>query len=219
MRALVQKLSPVQEAALITTIFAGWFIYAAVGVMLAGFPPALASGYNDWAAISLVIFECAMFAIAALVLYWRGWQARDFLFPLGWRDLPIAFGLLLLASLANLLVWETIGSRFDDGSLLRKLAQPGAVSLGAAVLMSVVNGTFEEFFLCRYLIERFRPAGAAFAVTLSAGIRMLYHVYQGPQGTLAVLAFGFIIGVYYWRSRALGAVVLTHALADFFALT
>lgn len=40
-----------------------------------------------------------------------------------------------------------------------------------------------------------------------------------PQGTLAVLAFGIIIGVYYWRSRALGAMVLTHVLADVLALT
>jgi len=219
MRALVQKLSAVQEAALITTIFAGWFIYGAVWVMLAGFPPSMASSYNTAAAISLVIFECAMFAIAALVLYWRGWRARDFLFPITWRHVPIALGLLVLAWLANWLVWEAVGKRLDDGSLLRQLAQPGAVSFGAALLMSVVNGTFEEFFLCRYLIERFQSSGAAFAVTLSAAIRMLYHVYQGPQGTLAVLAFGIIIGVYYWRSRALGAVVLTHVLADLLALT
>jgi membrane protease YdiL (CAAX protease family) len=39
------------------------------------------------------------------------------------------------------------------------------------------------------------------------------------MGTLAILAFGVIIGVYYWRTRALGAVVLTHVLADLFALS
>jgi hypothetical protein len=77
----------------------------------------------------------------------------------------------------------------------------------------------EEFFLCRYLIERFQTSGAAFAVTLSALIRMLYHTYQGPHGTLSILAFGLLIGWYYWRTRSLGAVVLTHALADLLALT
>lgn len=30
MRALIQKLSPVQEAAVITTIFVGWFIFSAL---------------------------------------------------------------------------------------------------------------------------------------------------------------------------------------------
>lgn len=53
---------------------------------------------------------------------------------------------------------------------------------------------------------------------LSACIRMLYHVYQGPHGTLSILAFGVIIGAYYWRMRSLGAVALMHAMADLVAL-
>jgi hypothetical protein len=218
MRALVQKLSAVQEAALITAIFAGWFIYSAFWVVLTGFP-AMAIGYNDGAAISLVVFESITFAMAAVVLRWRGWQLQDFLFSVKWRDVLAAFVLLILAAIANLVLWEAITSNFDDGSMIRKLAQPGAVSFWAAVLMSMVNGTFEEFFLCRYLIERFRSSGAAFAVMLSAGIRMLYHVYQGPHGTLAVLAYGIIVGAYFWKTRSLGAVVLTHVIADLAALT
>lgn len=219
MRALVQKLSALQEAVVVTTIFVGWFIYSAMWFMLAGFPSAAESSYDNAAAISLVVFECVTFGIGALVLRWRGWKAADFLFAITWRHVLSALGLLLLAALANLLVWQAVGNRLDDGSLLRTLVQPGAVSLGAALLVSCINGTFEEFFLCRYLIERFRPSGGAFAVTLSAGIRMLYHVYQGPQGTLSILAFGIIIGVYYWRTRALGAVVLTHVLADLISLS
>src|SRR4029079_9125554 len=131
---------------------------------------------------------------AAMVLRWRGWQLQDFLFSVKWRDVLAAFVLLILAAIANLVLWEAITSNFDDGSMIRKLAQPGAVSFWAAVLMSMVNGTFEEFFLCRYLIDRFRSSGAACAVMLSAGMRMLYHVYQGPHGTLAVLAYGIIVG-------------------------
>jgi uncharacterized protein len=218
MRELVQKLSAVQEAALITTIFAGWFIFVAMWVVFAGFP-AGQGAWDDGAAIGLVVFECIAFAVAALVLRWRGWQLRDFLFWITWRDALIALLLLVATQLANVLVWQTVSSRFDDGSILRDLAQPAAMSFGAALLMSIVNGTFEEFFLCRYLIERFRASGAAFAVTLSACIRMLYHVYQGPHGTLSILAFGVIIGAYYWRTRSLGAVALAHVLADLMALT
>jgi uncharacterized protein len=219
MRVLIQKMSAIQEAVVVTTIFVGWFIYGSLWVMLAGYPAGLASGYNDAAAISLVIWECAMFAIGALVLYWRGWKAGDFLFPLGWRHVLPALLLLALDWLINALIWETIGSRLEDGSLLRTLAQTDSVSFGAAVLLSAVNGTFEEFFLCRYLIERFRESSATFAIMLSATIRMLYHVYQGPQGTLSILAFGIMIGAYYWRTRALGAVVLAHVLADLIALS
>ena len=223
MRAWVQKLSAVQEAVVVTAIFVGWFIYSAMSMAFSGsFAAVAAEGdvmYDDATALSLVVFECVTFAIGALVLRWRGWKAADFLFAITWRHLLVAAGLLVLSALTDLLLWRLVGNQLDDGSILDNLVQPGGIAFGAALLMSAVNGTFEEFFLCRYLIERFKTSGAMFAVSLSAGVRMLYHVYQGPYGTLSILAFGIIIGVYYWRTRALGAVVVTHVLADLLALS
>jgi CAAX protease family protein len=219
MRAWVQKLSAVQEAVVVTTIFVGWFIYTAMWVVFAGFPTAAGGSYNNGTAIALVIWESLMFALGALVLRWRGWKAVDFMFPVTWRHLLMALVLLFFTTVVDRLLWQVVGHRLDDGSVLDSIVQGDAVSFGAALLMSVVNGTFEEFFLCRYLIERFQTSGATFAVTLSACIRMMYHVYQGPYGTISILAFGIIMGTYYWRTRALGAVVVTHVLADLIALS
>jgi membrane protease YdiL (CAAX protease family) len=219
MRALVQKLSAVQEAVLITTIFAGWFIFLATAIVFAGFPQGDGSGYSTSSAISLVVFETVLFCVATVVLRWRGWQLQHFLFSLRWRDVLAAVVLLIATTFVNGLLWTSLTNRFDDGSILDHIVQHGGMAFGPALLLSVVNGTFEEFFLCRYLIERFQTSGAAFAVTLSALIRMLYHTYQGPHGTLSILAFGLILGWYYWRTRSLGAVALTHALADLVALT
>ena len=219
MRALVQKLSAVQEAALITTIFAGWFIFVAMSFVFAGFPRADAAGFSAADAISLVVFETFLFCIAALVLRWRGWQLQHFLFSVSWRDVLGAVALLLVTMFVDFVLWTAVGSRLDDGSILEEIVPDSGVSFGVALLFSLVNGTFEEFFLCRYLIERFHTSGAAFAVTLSALIRMLYHTYQGPYGTLSILAFGLMLGWYYWRTRSLGAVVLTHIVADLAALT
>ena len=219
MRALVRKLSAVQEAALITMIFAGWFIFVATYVVFAGFPRGDEAGYSTSSAISLVVFETVAFCIAAVVLLWRGWQLQHFLFSVRWRDVLAAVVLLMATTFVNGLLWRALTNRFDDGSILGNLVQQGGMPFGPALLVSVVNGSFEEFFLCRYLIERFQASGAAFAVTLSALIRMLYHTYQGPHGTLSILAFGLIFGWYYWRTRSLGAVALAHALADLAALT
>lgn len=219
MRALVEKLSAVQEAVLITTICAGWFIFSAISIVLAGFPEIAGAGYNDAAAISLIVFECIAFCATFVVLRWRGWQVRDFLFSLMWRDVLAALLLLAASAFVNAIIWSAFTRGLDDGSVLERIVQPGGVSLGAALLMSLVNGTFEEFFLCRYLIERFRSSGAAFAVGLSSGIRMSYHVYQGPHGTLFILAFGILLGAYYWRTRSFGAVALTHVAADLIALS
>jgi len=66
MCALVKKLSAVQEAVLITTICAGWFIVSAVSVVLAGFPQIAGAGYDDAAAISLIVFECIAFCATAV---------------------------------------------------------------------------------------------------------------------------------------------------------
>ncbi|HEY7641850.1 MAG TPA: CPBP family intramembrane glutamic endopeptidase [Steroidobacteraceae bacterium] len=219
MRALVQKLSAVQEAALITLIFAGWFIFVAMYVVFAGFPRGNGDGYSTSAAISLVIFEIVAFCVATMVLRWRGWKLQQFLFSVSWRDVLAAAVLLFVTALFEASIWRLLSSHFDDGSILKQIVPEAGMSFGVALVLSAVNGTFEEFFLCRYLIERFQTSGAAFAVTLSALIRMLYHTYQGPHGTLSILAFGLLLGGYYWRTRSLGAVVLTHALADFFALT
>jgi membrane protease YdiL (CAAX protease family) len=219
MRALIQKLSPIQEAVVITTIFAGWFIFSAMLVVLAGFPTAAGGSFDDSAALSLVVFECIAFAIAAIVLRWRGWTLGDFAFRITWRHVLAGLVLLAIVELADWIVWELVGRGLQNRTTSNEVFERTPLSLGAAVLVSLVNGTFEEFFLCRYLIERFQSSGVAFAVTLSAGIRMLYHVYQGPYGTLSILAFGIIIGTYYWRTRALGAVVVVHILADLIALT
>jgi len=218
MRALVQKLSAVQEAALITTIFAGWFIFVATSIVFAGFPRSDGGSFSAASAISLIVFETVLFCIAAVVLRWRGWQLQRFLFSVSWRDVLGAVLLLLADTFVSVILWNAVGHRFDDGSIIAEMVQPDGVSLGLALVFSIVNGTFEEFFLCRYLIERFAASGAAFAVTLSALVRMLYHTYQGPYGTLSILAFGLMIGWYYWRTRSLGAVALAHALADLAAL-
>ena len=218
MRAWVQKLSAIQEAVVITTIFAGWFIFSAMLLMLAGYPTVEGSSFDDSAALSLVVFECIAFVIAAIVLHWRGWKLGDFALRITGRQVLAGLVLLALAEAANWIVWELAGRDLDNRSMIKEVFERTPLSLGVAVLVSLVNGTFEEFFLCRYLIERFQPSGAAFAITLSAGIRMLYHVYQGPHGTLSILAFGMIIGTYYWRTRALGTVVVTHILADLIAL-
>lgn len=218
MRALVQKLSAIQEAAVITAIFAGWFIIGAALVVLAGFPSG-GGPFDNAAALSLVIFECAAFCVAATVLRWRGWTLSDFAFAITSRRALLGLVLLWVTYVADFLVWELAGRQLVGDSLLNEVSEFTGLSFGMALLLSVVNGTFEEFFLCRYLIERFRDSGAAFAITLSACIRMLYHVYQGPYGTLSILVFGMIIGTYYWRTRALGTVVITHVLADLLALT
>src|SRR5258705_1844175 len=79
------------EAIFITVIFGGWFIVASTQAMLAGFPtPRL----TDKEALAMVLFECIAVAIAAAVLYVRGWRLADIRFRMTpWRSVV---GVILL---------------------------------------------------------------------------------------------------------------------------
>lgn len=79
-----------------------------------------------------------------------------------------------------------------------------------------VNGLYEETFLTGYLLPAFGAVSAPFAVGGTALIRSLYHLYQGPAGVVAVLAFGIVCSVYYWRTRKLWPVVFAHMFADLY---
>jgi membrane protease YdiL (CAAX protease family) len=87
-------------------------------------------------------------------------------------------------------------------------------SLAVVLLLSVVNGLYEEVFLLGYLMKGFRHRGASFALGLSLLVRVLYHLYQGPHGALSIAVAGLVFGVFYLRTGWLWPVVFAHMLAD-----
>jgi membrane protease YdiL (CAAX protease family) len=55
-------------------------------------------------------------------------------------------------------------------------------------------------------------------VTLSATIRLLCHLYQGPIAPLTILPLGIIFALVYWKWRRLWPIAVAHGVAGFFAL-
>lgn len=90
--------------------------------------------------------------------------------------------------------------------------------MGALLLLSLVNGVYEEVFLMAFLQRGLRRLGGSNAVGVVLLVRMLYHTYQGPLGLLAVAIFGLVVGIYYWRSGRLFPVIVAHIVADAWAL-
>lgn len=204
------------ETLLVVAIFAGWFIYGSLRAIFAGFPvPHL----NDQDALALVTLECIAFSVAFAVLWKRGWRRKDLGIQLSWTN---AFaGLLLVGAtyLFNVALWELLGRLVGGREFLMQFAHAISLSLPVALLLSIVNGAFEEFFLCRYLVEAFARFGPAAAIGISSLIRMSYHLYQGPLGAILVLGFGVIVSLFYWRTRQVWPVMLAHMLTDLMALS
>ena len=196
-------------------IFAGWFIFASIQAVLSGFPvPHL----SDKDALGILITECLAFPVALAVLWMRGWRRRDLGIHPTW--LYSFVGILLFGGslLFDQIVWELLGHMIGGREFLDQFAQAISISLPIAFLLSIFNGVFEEFFLCRYLIEAFSKFGPAIALGISSFVRIMYHLYQGPLGAVLVLGFGLVVTSFYWRFRQVWPVMVAHMLTDFFAL-
>jgi membrane protease YdiL (CAAX protease family) len=206
----------IYEIALVVAIFAGWFIHSSLQAVLSGFPiPHL----SDKEALGILLTECITFPIAFAVLWVRGWRLKDLGIQVTW--LNSFAGLLLFGGtlFLNVALWELFGHAVGGREFLREFSQAISVSFPVAVLLSVANGFFEEFFLCRYLVEAFTKFGPALAIGASALVRVMYHLYQGPLGAILVLGFGVAVTFFYWRFRQVWPAMLAHMLADLEALT
>jgi membrane protease YdiL (CAAX protease family) len=90
---------------------------------------------------------------------------------------------------------------------------------GLVVAVSIVNPLFEEFFVSGYLITTLKQwKDPSFAINVSVTLRWLYHLYQGPLGTVAILPLGFVFAQWYNRTGRLWPLVVAHALFDFVGL-
>jgi membrane protease YdiL (CAAX protease family) len=52
------------------------------------------------------------------------------------------------------------------------------------------------------------------ALNVSVGLRLFYHLYQGPLGVLSVIPFGLIGGYWYGRTGRLWPVMVAHSFVD-----
>jgi membrane protease YdiL (CAAX protease family) len=203
------------EVALIVAIFAGWFIVASVRAVVAGFPvPHL----SDQEALSIVLIECVASPVALAVLYFRGWRLKDGAVRITWFYSFVGLLLFGIAYFAEDFLYEVLSPDIGGGDFLVAFRQSITLSPVVALVTSVVNGVFEEFFLCRYLVEAFSRFGLPMALGVSALVRVAYHLYQGPLGALLVLGFGILVTVFYWRYRQVWPVMFAHILTDLLAL-
>ena len=170
------------EIALIVAIFSGWFIIASINAVMTGFP---APTLSDRDAIGLIVLECVAFAVAATVLYARGWRKNDFAFRVTWWLTLIGVILFLAVVFIDFTVLRAVGALLGGVDFVEEFGRSISLSLPLAALLSVINGAFEEFFLTRYLIEALAEHGVPIALGVSSLVRVMYHLYQGPTGAVA----------------------------------
>ena len=93
------------------------------------------------------------------------------------------------------------------------------IHFGPILALSVLNSLFEVLFVCGYLSTALQAKkGFWFAVNASAGLRLIYHLYQGPWAVISILPIGLAFAIWFAQTRQLWPLVVAHALFDLLGL-
>lgn len=196
------------EAAVVIAICFGLFTVWSIDAAASGFPTA---PFTDADTVSSLVLELILAATALLFLRVRGFDLRSLRPALGWRVVGIGIGLHVATLLPY---WLVVGVVAPGPQPIDEMVNASRLSMAVVVAFALVNASFEEVFLLGVLTRGLRSQGLAFAIGVPLGVRMLYHVYQGPMGVVSIAIFGAVLAVYYVATRDLAAPIVAHVIGD-----
>lgn len=205
----IRTLSPRGELLLINTLCFGWLILAAFLAVLMRLHVFV---YDTAETITAIVYELIVMAIAFAILRARGWQLADFVLR---PSLANTFrGVFLYV--AFVLGYTLLGIVLYVGGV-RPPAPPDmrfTAPVAFTVVLCIVNPFFEELFVVAYNMKALENESAALAITFSAFVRFLYHVYQGPIPAVTILGFGLAAAALFRKWRSLWPLYIAHVLQD-----
>lgn len=212
----IRDLSHRAEFALVITVAFGYFI---LGSVLSVFSAPSGAQVSEAGLQFLVAYELSMTAVLAVFLAARGWDRQQLGLVLNRSDPWVALGLAVVAYLAYSLAWHTLGQSVPGAAEIPEGVIASDLRIRTVLLVSVINGSFEEIFVCGYVISALRKTRSVmFAINVSIAIRLTYHLYQGPAGVVAMVPIGLVFAHWYARTGRLWPVAIAHCLFDVYGL-
>jgi uncharacterized protein len=210
------RLSPPAEAALVVSITFGCSV---IGSIVAVFNPPTSPTLSNAHLLNLLLLEPALAAVALLLLKANGNLSSYGLTPT-WKGAAEGLALAIVTYAICILTYTAVYPFFPAALQPRsnELVAPDLI-FGLVIAISIVNPLFEEFFVSGYLITTLKQwRHPWFAINVSVTVRLLYHLYQGPPGTVTIIPIGFVFAQWYDRTGRLWPLVIAHALFDFTGL-
>jgi len=198
------------DLVLVTAICFGLFILSSLDGVIRGFP---AHQVSDQELASLIFIELSATMLAVTYMRFRGHDMRSLL-PSPTLKGAVIGGALYLLTLAVGLPLQALLSHDASLSGTNGAFHAAGVSTAMVLLVSVVNGMYEEIFLLGFLQRALKPSEGHFAVGTVLLVRLSYHLYQGPGGVLFVAVFGTVAGYYYLKTGKLWPAVFAHMIGD-----
>ena len=173
------------------------------------------ANFSNFSLINTVELEVLTGCAAGAFLYTRFWSLSHFHINMGW--LQSLFGTVIVAGdlLLQYAALFLLKAVYASDALISTGVQISKISLPVAIVVSFVNPIFEELFVVGYIIQSLRKNHDAFyVVTLSATIRLLYHLYQGPIA-ISIFFLGILHAYFYWRWKSLWPLIFAHCILNF----
>jgi membrane protease YdiL (CAAX protease family) len=223
MKRFLNSLSPWTEFFIVTGIAFGPFLLAEV---LSLAVPRSGPHHTSLSLLVLAVHELVIGGLLLWFLRARGWALRDLGLtensPL--EDLGAGGLLFLAAYFAWIIIWNLILLASPD--LIASIKDVSRNVVGGhippltSVMVSVVNGAFEELFVTGYVMSALarQQKSTWFCVNVSTALRLAYHLYQGPLAVLWVVPTGLIFTFWFARTKRLWPIIGAHILMDTVAL-
>ena len=227
-----ELVAPWWEIAAILFAVMGQSIYSSTWLALHGssrYPRPFFLSYHSM--LSHIAWQGWYMAILLMILNWRGWKPADFKIRVNKESTLQGLVLTVLEHVSFAIGLAVIFFAMD---LLRRLGQPegipvhvrahlqvptGPVYLFVRVFFEVLNSYREELCCMGYAFNEIASKrGPLIALILMVTLRLSYHTYQGVFPLFEHAIFFSIFGLWYWRTRNLWPLILTHTLFNLFPL-
>lgn len=211
---MFRRLSPTGELVLINLICFGPFATRTVLDLIARTTKFV---FDDHRALTIIAIELVCGTIAMLILRARGWKLSDF----GLRPtMPqTIFGMaLLIGSVIVISAFSTFIDAVTNSNVNAATSFEAKLTWPILIALTLINPLYDEMLVVAYNIRAAESHGAAFAITLSAVIRFICHLEQGPVSAVTILPLGIIFAAVYWRWRVVWPLIVAHGVMDFMGM-
>ena len=191
----------------------------------------LTSILSDSKLIKTITVEGTLLAFFLWLLHRRGWKREDLRIRITWGSTFQAFllmgAMMMVHAVAMIALLGLVYALGNSHSLLTTMQENGlqtqfhAFSVGwTSIFVALfLNAYFEELTCTAYIFTQFAAKkGPLFALVLTVALRMSCHTYQGVLSCLGIGAVFLVSGLWYWRTRNLWILILSHAILDIFSI-
>jgi membrane protease YdiL (CAAX protease family) len=222
MKEFLKALSSRTEFLVVVLGAFGLFLLSNVVILLDPAALAASGAITNEGLQSLIVYELVVLGVLGAFLRARNWTLERLGISADLRDTLIGVGLMAIVYVITSFI-EMVASAVvpEIVEAARKLQRvDGPLEATTVVIVSLVNSVFEELFVCAYVIAALKDRrGIAFAINVSVGLRVAYHLYQGVLGALTIAPVGLLFAYWYVRSGRLWPLIVAHGLLDFIGLT